>query len=467
MATWKDIQKAGTQPNAWERMKQGLTSLVPKQKVDTQPQNTRLMDKLNSFLGNTAKNIKSSYDSAINKVSLPDMKGKSYKEILNYVNSEEGSKKMENLQNMASFSGGLNFATKAGQFLRVGNKMAGSLPAVKNVIDNGKLIEKSPGHLVLEGKGPYVTNSLPSETLNGSKVMEARPEYKLPKDILKLPTEPQKFPKDILKPEKVISQPTLKEINQFKEVPHLSDFRSASRPADEILSSFQDEASKWIKGVDPQGKLNAYQLASDNWQLRRKLLKDQFGDWKGTTKVYRVGPATDEITSVFPNREVAKNYAKRMGVEGINEFKVSIDDLVPSQSGAGELFVNKNSLIQSQPIKTGVKPLFDKWVKDYDTGSLKKALEIVEKNPKLREESIKNLPNKMTVYKAIQEGSDTPSWTLDKGLAERWAENGGRELESMKISKSDVGYYLGGPESELFLNGASKEIFNIPNLLNK
>jgi hypothetical protein len=118
--------------------------------------------------------------------------------------------------------------------------------------------------------------------------------------------------------------------------------------------------------------------------------------------------------------------------------------------------------LSTQPIKTGeVKPLFDKWVKDYDSGSLKKALEIVEQNPKLREESIKNLPNRMTVYKAIQEGSDTPSWTLDKGLAERWAENGGRELESMKISKSDVGYYLGGPESELFLKNASKEIFDI------
>jgi hypothetical protein len=152
-----------------------------------------------------------------------------------------------------------------------------------------------------------------------------------------------------------LSQLTLKEINQFKEVPHLGDFRSASRPADEILDSFQAEASKWTKGVDPEGKLNAYQLASNNWKLRRRLLKEQFGDWTGTTTVYRVGPATDDITSVFSDKNIAESYAKRMGVESINEFKAVIDDLVPSQSGSGELFVDKNSLIQSQPIKTGVK----------------------------------------------------------------------------------------------------------------
>lgn len=146
---------------------------------------------------------------------------------------------------------------------------------------------------------------------------------------------------------------TLKEINKFKELPHLGDTPSMSRPYEDVIGSFQEEVSKWTKGVEPEGKLNAYQLASDNWKLRRRLLKEQFGDWTGTTTVYRVGPATDDITSVFSDKNIAESYAKRMGVESINEFKAVIDDLVPSQSGSGELFVDKNSLIQSQPIKTG------------------------------------------------------------------------------------------------------------------
>ncbi len=133
---------------------------------------------------------------------------------------------------------------------------------------------------------------------------------------------------------------------KLNKLEHISDQQRSSQSYENVIGSFNNLVDKWTREVDPQGKIDAYSLAVENHKLRRGLLKEQYGDWKGSINVYRVGPITDQITSVFPNRIVAESYAARFGVDSVYKFAVNKDDLVPAMTGAGELFVNREHLVE-------------------------------------------------------------------------------------------------------------------------
>lgn len=115
---------------------------------------------------------------------------------------------------------------------------------------------------------------------------------------------------------------------------------------------FNKLGDKWLRNVDPEAREDAISVVQNNKLLKSYLLHEHFGlDVPEKTTLYRVGRAKTGMTnSFFPNRQVAEVYQKRMGVESIHEYEVPTNEVIPSLSGAGEIWVpgDVESIIEKQ-----------------------------------------------------------------------------------------------------------------------
>ncbi len=125
------------------------------------------------------------------------------------------------------------------------------------------------------------------------------------------------------------------------EDPEIYDMIKTKVESSPEYSLFNKLNDNWLKSVDPQSRDDAIDIVNNNKLLKSYLLHEHFGlDIPEKVKLYRVGPIRNGMTnSFFPNRKVAESYQKRMGVESIHEFEANTNDVVPSLSGAGEIWV--------------------------------------------------------------------------------------------------------------------------------
>ncbi len=104
---------------------------------------------------------------------------------------------------------------------------------------------------------------------------------------------------------------------------------------------FNDYIYKWLGGIDPAGRDMAIHITNSNRKLKQYLHFRQFGKKipKRVT-LYRVGGIEDdyEWSSFWTKYGAAKAYQKRFDVNRIYRYKASINNIIPSLSGAGEVF---------------------------------------------------------------------------------------------------------------------------------
>jgi len=126
------------------------------------------------------------------------------------------------------------------------------------------------------------------------------------------------------------------------------------------LGSFEMSIDKWIKGVDNAGREEAAMLFQDSPKLARYLRADHIrmmresGTWQEMTipkfinkdiTLYRVGGTREGFNSFFIRKKVAENYAERFGVETVRKYTIKGEFMIPTQSGAGEVFAHSDFLI--------------------------------------------------------------------------------------------------------------------------
>jgi hypothetical protein len=115
---------------------------------------------------------------------------------------------------------------------------------------------------------------------------------------------------------------------------------------------FNKLGDKWLRNIEPEAREDAISVVQNNKLLKSYLLHEHFGlDIPEKTTLYRVGRAKTGMTnSFFPNKQVAEAYQKRMGVESIYEYEVPTNEIIPSLSGAGEIWVpgDVESIIEKQ-----------------------------------------------------------------------------------------------------------------------
>jgi hypothetical protein len=107
--------------------------------------------------------------------------------------------------------------------------------------------------------------------------------------------------------------------------------------------------------------------------------------------------------------------------------------------------------------KEQVEKLMKDWWWNSSASSRDKAIKILKRNPDIREESIQQLESKigtikkLKIYQHESPDSDSISYTLSKGVAERFADESGGDVEDYIISRDEIFYYTGNSEKELFV----------------
>jgi len=130
-------------------------------------------------------------------------------------------------------------------------------------------------------------------------------------------------------------------------------------------SLFNKFSDKWLRGVDPEAREDAISVVQGDKLLHSYLLHEHFGlDIPEKVTLYRVGPNLPGGTnSFFPNREVAESYQKRMDMESIHEYEVPTNEVIPSLSGAGEIWVpgdvDPEDIKEKEPVKQNKNPYHD------------------------------------------------------------------------------------------------------------
>ena len=108
--------------------------------------------------------------------------------------------------------------------------------------------------------------------------------------------------------------------------------------------------------------------------------------------------------------------------------------------------------------KNEVEKLMKDWWWNSSATSRDKAINLLKRNQDIREESIKKLERelgkpikKIKVYQHESPDSYSISYTLSKGVAERFANESEGKVEDYIIDRKDIFYYTGNSEKELFL----------------
>lgn len=158
---------------------------------------------------------------------------------------------------------------------------------------------------------------------------------------------------------------------------------------------FNKEIEKWTKSSSVESRQNAYDyIMKDAKDLGKEMRVNQFGSDNGKVTVYRSGNIRDGLNSFFPKKEQAISYAK--GGNVVNEYTTDIKNIVPTNSGAGELVIHSDDLKQ---IKPNQLPAVVQG-KGFTLGTFDKSKKLTKKQ--LRE----NLKKEQEDVKRIQENNE-------------------------------------------------------------
>jgi len=136
-------------------------------------------------------------------------------------------------------------------------------------------------------------------------------------------------------------------VNKHAMVENISDTDSSFLLGNPAF--FESEADRWIRGVEYEGKQNAYDYATRDFpELGDALRKEFFGEnLPKKIKAYRVGGTSAGIDSFFPRRSQAESYAKRFDVSEVDEYIIKTDNILPSTSGSGEFWAVEDDIVRS------------------------------------------------------------------------------------------------------------------------
>jgi hypothetical protein len=127
------------------------------------------------------------------------------------------------------------------------------------------------------------------------------------------------------------------------------DRETARRYLDENGGGFYHWANKWLSGSDGEAKEVAYDMAMNNTFLRSALQVEHFGrKLPEEVNLYRVGPAQStagSVISFWPTRKMAESYQKIEGVGRVFKYKAPLEVVIPTGSGAGELWAHMDQVI--------------------------------------------------------------------------------------------------------------------------
>lgn len=112
------------------------------------------------------------------------------------------------------------------------------------------------------------------------------------------------------------------------------------------LTFFNRESRKWLSGSDYESKVNAYDYAQRDFPGVGDYLRATYLKSKGDVKAYRVGIVGSGVTSYFINRVAADHYAQRFGVNTVREVLLDYSHVVPTGSGAGEIWADEEAIIE-------------------------------------------------------------------------------------------------------------------------
>jgi hypothetical protein len=121
--------------------------------------------------------------------------------------------------------------------------------------------------------------------------------------------------------------------------------------ASDRMETFNLYSDKWLRGVDGSAKEFAFAYARNDYAIQEALLGEHFGidTIPANIRLYRVGAldtGEGSVGSFWSSRGAAEAYQARMGVEAIYEYSVPAEFVVPSGSGAGEIWADINMIKQ-------------------------------------------------------------------------------------------------------------------------
>ena len=132
-------------------------------------------------------------------------------------------------------------------------------------------------------------------------------------------------------------------------------------PPDHI-DAFTSSIDKWTRGVDNEGRIEAAMTFNDFSEVANYLHADLitmmrnkgYKGWdkfrsledfrKAKITIYRSGQTTSGYNSFFMDVRQAESYAERFGVDIVGEYSVLGEDLIPTMSGAAEVFAERESI---------------------------------------------------------------------------------------------------------------------------
>lgn len=125
---------------------------------------------------------------------------------------------------------------------------------------------------------------------------------------------------------------------------------SLSKEGEREFSLFSTYSQRWLGGVDADARATAFFLAKNNKELHTYLLQQSYGaEVPKVATLYRVGGfeyyEDSPIVSLFSTLQAAESYQARMGVDSIRRFEVPTSQIVPSGSPSGEVWVERDWLI--------------------------------------------------------------------------------------------------------------------------
>jgi len=191
----------------------------------------------------------------------------------------------------------------------------------------------------------------------------------------------KKFPSS----DEVLSGNEKYSISKFYNSNFEDDIKESTR---EDLNFFDKESDKWVRGSDYEAKQNAYDYVTRDFpELGDKLRSAAFK--KNTPEkvlIYRVG-ALRGITSFFPSEKQAKSYSERLGVDEVDKYEVNTEEIIPTFSGSGELWVNVDITEVEQKGHSGIL-------------DMQKNITLINPNEEMTRSSI--LDNKKEIKKSLK-----------------------------------------------------------------
>lgn len=116
----------------------------------------------------------------------------------------------------------------------------------------------------------------------------------------------------------------------------------------EKMTDFDSKASKWLRSSDTEAREEAFDTAINDITFRAILMEDAFKkpfiSLPKTVPLYRVGPVRPGINSFFITKAAAKAYQKRLDFDKVEKYEGRTMRIVPSGSGAGEVWAKAEDL---------------------------------------------------------------------------------------------------------------------------